>query len=190
MKNNYYIFKDNKSLGPYSESQIFKMLLNNEINKETLIWNIKSKSSTFKKLIDTFNLENNIQQNITQKVENFKLSNDISNSNKEEIKNSDLKIEPIINETCEINTFHPWKRYIAYIFDYVISITIFYLFYCIYTLLTNENFMNIFLEQNFGFLLSSFVLTILYLTLFIGLLGITPGKLLFGIKIIDFVPIF
>ena len=184
-KKQYYIFKDNKSYGPYNESQIFKMLLNNEINKETLIWNIKSKSSTFKKLIDTFDLNNNIQQNITQKEENVKLSNDISNSNKEEIKNSDLKIEPIIKETFEINTFHPWKRYIANVIDCGIAAGISCLFYQIYTLLTNKNFLVSIIEQNFGFRLSIFMLGILYSSLFIGLLGTTPGKFLFGIKIID-----
>lgn len=98
MENFYYIFEDNKSHGPYDESQIKKMLLNNEINPETLIMNSENESLGFQKVSNVINLNNNSQTQVSNEI--------------------DAKLSTTNN--IEINTIHPWKRLFAVLIDALI----------------------------------------------------------------------
>lgn len=161
MKKQYYIFKDNKSYGPYNESQIFKMLLNNEINKETFIWNSFDQNSSFKHLSKSFNFNNEKKLTNTQNEVNPYSNNYISTS---------AETNPTKFET---NTFHPYKRYLAITLDS---------FLLIFTVMSLGSILKF--DYNIQLLLS-FIIFYFYYSLTIGLTGATLGKLIFNIKIID-----
>lgn len=177
----YFIFDDNKSLGPYSKSRILEMLSDNEISKETLIWDCRNNFHSFQKTFEIFDIDKELQLSTSNSLIKEKSNCDSSVDGIDDVSEEIHKIElkHSIDTNSKVNSFHPWKRFFAVAIDAMIFII------CYGMLSVCDPYGVADWSSINRYSVCMLMISTLYYTLLIGIYGTCIGKWFLGIKIVD-----
>lgn len=172
-KKQWHYMKDEQSTGPFSEKEIISKIESSEISKNTLVW--PEDGEDWRPAKDVFDLQDLFPPPLPGK----KLIN--LGGIKENLLNNEWHTTPV----------HPWRRYFARILDVMVFGTMTFsiigmVFYVMAPSTADDLFSS--LEepggQIFDMILTTFVATF-FSAAFIGFIGTSIGKWIFGIKVTD-----